>query len=134
LVGNPKTGFKRSIGEWFNTNAYDWSGTCAYYSNLRDDSGSPYSGEPSKSFGTAPRYSSAVRGPDFDNLDASLQKEFSLPHLGEQGRLRLQLDAFNLPNHPEFLPPVGTASPEFGEILGTRNNGRVVQLGIHAAF
>jgi hypothetical protein len=134
LVGNPKTGFKRSIGEWFNTNAYDWSGTCAYYSNLRDDSGSPYSGEPSLSFGTAPRYSSAVRGPDFDNLDASLQKEFSLPHLGEQGRLRLQLDAFNLPNHPEFLPPVGTASPEFGEILGTRNNGRVVQLGIHAAF
>jgi hypothetical protein len=132
-IANPETGFKRGIGEWFNTNAFDWKGTCAYYSNLYD-SGNPYSGNPAFSFGNTPRFSSEIRAPDIDNLDASLQKEFSLPYIGEQGRLRIQLDAFNMPNHPEFSPPVGSASPQFGQILGTRNNGRVVQLGAHLAF
>jgi hypothetical protein len=135
-VGNPEAGFKRGVGSngtWFNTNAYDWEGTCAYYSNLYD-SGNPYSGNPAYSFGNTPRYSSVIRAPDVDNLDASLQKEFSLPHFGEQGRLRIQLDAFNALNHPEFSPPVGTASAQFGEILSTRNGGRVVQLGAHLAF
>jgi hypothetical protein len=75
-----------------------------------------------------------VRGPDYNNLDASLQKAFDIPYIGEQGRLRLQLDGFNVLNHPAFLPPVGAASPQFGQILGTRNNGRVVQLGAHLAF
>ena len=136
-IANPEAGFTRGIGAngtWFNTNAFDWSGTCAYYGNLHDASGNPYSGDPSLSFGNTPRYLSAVRAPDIDNLDASLQKEFDLPFLGEQGRLRIQFDGFNLPNHPEFSPPIGTASPQFGQILGTRNGGRVVQLGAHLAF
>jgi len=133
-VGNPQSGFKRSINEWFNTNAFDWSGTCAYYSNLRDDSGSPYSGEPSLSFGNTPRYSDNVRAPGVNNLDASLQKEFSLPWIGEQGRLRLQFDGFNILNHPNFSPPIGLASAQFGQILSTRNPGRVVQLGAHLTF
>jgi hypothetical protein len=135
-IGNPEAGFTRGVstkGTWFNTNAFDWEGTCAYYSNLYD-SGNPYSGNPADSFGNTPRYSSEIRAPDVDNLDASLQKEFNLPHLGEQSRLRIQLDAFNVPNHPEFSPPVGIDSPQFGEILGTRNGGRVVQLGAHLAF
>jgi hypothetical protein len=132
-IANPETGFKHGIGEWFNTNAFDWKGTCAYYSNLYD-SGNPYSGNPAYSFGNTPRYLSAVRAPDIDNLDASIQKEFSLPYLGEQGRLRIQLDGFNALNHAEFSPPVGTASSQFGQILGTRNGGRVVQLGAHLAF
>ncbi len=133
-VGNPGTGFKRSINEWFNTNAFDWSGTCAYYSNLRDDSGSPYSGEPSLSFGDTPRYSDDVRAPGVNNLDASLQKDFNLPWIGEQGRLRLQFDGFDILNHPEFSPPIGLASAQFGQVLSTRNSGRVVQLGAHLTF
>lgn len=133
-VGNPRAGFTRGIGEWFNTNAFDWSGTCAYYSNLRDDSGSPDSGEPSLSFGDTPRYSDNVRAPGINNLDASLQKDFGIPWLGEQARLRLQFDGFNFLNHPQFSPPVGTASAQFGQILGTRNSGRVVQLGAHLTF
>ncbi|MGD0479698.1 MAG: TonB-dependent receptor [Terracidiphilus sp.] len=135
-IGNPEAGFKRGVGSsgtWFNTNAFDWKGTCAYYSNLYD-SGNPYSGNPAYSFGNTPRYSSVIRAPDVDNLDASLQKELSLPHFGEQGRLRIQLDAFNALNHPEFSPPVGTASAQFGQVLSTRNGGRVVQLGAHLTF
>jgi hypothetical protein len=132
-VGNPHLR-GRSIHQWFNTDAYDWSGTCAYYSNLRDDSGNPYQGDPKLSFGNTPRYSNDIRAPRYDNLDASMQKEFPLPFIGEQGKLRLQFDGFNILNHPEFLPPVGIASPQFGQILGTRNNGRVVQLGAHLAF
>ena len=133
LVGNPEAVSSRSIHSWFNTNAFDWKGTCAYYSNLYD-SENPYSGDPAYSFGNTPRYLGNVRGPDYNNLDASLQKAFDIPYIGEQGRLRLQLDGFNVLNHPAFLPPVGAASPQFGQILGTRNNGRVVQLGAHLAF
>jgi outer membrane receptor protein involved in Fe transport len=135
LIGNPTSVAHRGISQWFNTDAFDWSGTCAYYGNLKHpEGGSPYYAVPSMAFGTTPRYLGNVRAPAVNNLDASIQKEFNLPWIGEQGRLRLQLDAFNLPNHPEFSPPVGTASPQFGQILGTRNNGRSVQLGIHAEF
>jgi hypothetical protein len=133
-IGNPQSGFHRSLHEWFNTDAFDWASTCAYTSNLFDSSTNRYFGEASLAFGNAPRNSTDVRAPRASNLDASIQKEFSLPYVGEQGKLRLQMDAFNLPNHPEFLPPVGTASATFGQITGTRNPGRVIQLGAHLSF
>jgi len=139
LTGNPSLS-NRSRNEWFNTNAFDWSGTWENYTKTVNGQSISVTPHPegqsiaSMAFGNAPRFLSSVRSPSISNLDASIQKEFKIPYVGDQGRLRLQLDAFNALNHTEFAPPVSTASPQFGQILSTRNNGRVVQLGVHAAF
>jgi hypothetical protein len=120
----------QTINAWFNTNAFDWSGTCTYSSNLLHPEGSAV---PSLEYGTTPRFFTNLRAPAVNNLDFSLQKEFKVP-LGEQGRLRVRADAFNSLNHTQFGYPDVTSDGNFGKITSTRIPARVVQLGLHLYF
>jgi len=131
LIGNPlPPGFHQTIAHWFDTNAMDFSGTCPV-AGLVDLTGP---GDPNKAFGNSPRYYSNIRNPGVNNLDFSLQKDFGLP-LGEQTRLKFQMDAFNVLNHPQFAPPNNDPTgTNFGGITSTSTNNRVLQLGVHLYF
>jgi hypothetical protein len=57
----------------------------------------------------------AFRGPGFFSVDISLARYFSLPWLGEAGRLGLRADAFNLLNHSNLGNPQPLIEqPDFG--------------------
>ena len=131
MIGNPRpAGFKPTIGSWFNTQAFDFSGTCPA-SNLVDLTG-PFN--PTKAFGNAPRYFSNIRNPGVDNLDFALGKDFRIP-LGESTRLKFEADFYNGPNHPQFGPAVADGtSPIFSSIFSTSINNRSIQLGLHLYF
>jgi len=57
----------------------------------------------------------AFTGPGFYSLDLSLARAFSLPWLGESGRLRVRADAYNVLNHANLgNPDVQLYDPAFG--------------------
>lgn len=61
-------------------------------------------------------------GPGFGNLDLSLAKTFSIRHLGEQARLTVRADAFNLFNHANLQNPeanLGSSSANLSSLFGT---------------
>lgn len=134
LIGDPlPKGFQRSTLQWFNTQAFDWSGTWVWTPNLIQNNllnGYP---NPAYGMGNTPRFFSKVRAAGVDNVDFSLQKDTKL-RFGDQTYLRLQIDSFNTLNHPEFGPPDSSADANFGLVLYTRNNGRVLQLGMNLSF
>jgi len=131
VIGNPlPAGFHQTVAHWFNTSAFDFSGTCPA-SGLVKFAPTP---DVTKAFGNAPRYFSNIRNPGVNNLDFSVQKDFKIP-AGEQTRLSLSADFFNLPNHPQFAEP--NADPtvgNFGQISRTALNSRTIQLGLHLYF
>jgi hypothetical protein len=91
LAGNPNAGPKTAPA-WFNTTAF--SLPSAY------------------TFGNAPR--NAVAGPGLLEGDASLQKVWPLKDLMS---LQFRVDAYNVPNHPNFSLP--------GRTFGASNFGVV---------
>ena len=131
MIGDPlPAGFDQTLDHWFDTRAFDFSGTCPAQ-NLVVTS---FPGDPAKAFGNAPRYFSNIRNPGVNNVDLSLQKDFG-PGVGDQRRLRFRADFFNLFNHPQFGEAVSDPTDaNFGRILRTSVNNRTVQLGLHAYF
>jgi hypothetical protein len=132
MVGDPlPSGFHQTVDHWFDTSAFDWSGTWPSDNLTHNPS---YTGpeDITKAFGNAPRYFGNLRSPRVNNLDLSLQKEFKLP--GEQTKLRFQMDAFNLPNHPQFSAPGTLGDSNFGRISSTSLANRTIQLGLHLYF
>ena len=131
MIGNPlPSGFRQTPDHWFDTSAFDFSGTCPA-AGLVDLTG-PF--DVTKAFGNAPRYFSNIRNPGVNNFDFSLQKDFKIP-AREQTRLTFSADFFNLPNHPEFAEP--NADPlvsNFGQISRTALSSRTIQLGLHLYF
>jgi len=77
----------RSIDEWFNTAAFGYA---------------PYG-----TFGTASRYLSYMRAPDFNNADLGILKNWSLPR---ETRIQFRAEMFNAFNHPQFYSPNGSYS------------------------
>ena len=83
----------------------------------------------------------SLRGPGFANLDVALSKFFTLH---ESARLELRGEAFNAFNHPNYLNPVGTSqlipqvaalnSPTAGQITGTANDARTLQIAAKITF
>ncbi len=68
----------------------------------------------SQPFGNAPRNS--VRGPGFWQLDVVAGKEFPLP-VGDQTRIQIRIEAFNVLNRTNFRGPIGNRSnAAFGTI------------------
>jgi len=64
----------------------------------------------------------SFRGPGLANLDLSISRTLSLKQFGEQTRVTLRADAFNVLNHPNLLNPEaylgnGTKSQSFGIAL-----------------
>jgi hypothetical protein len=93
VVGNPNLPH-RNIQQWFNTAAIA--------------APAPYT------FGDAPRFSSNVRAPGFDNWDASLQKVWELH---ESLRLQGRAEFYNIFNHPNFYAPdTNLGDGSFGSI------------------
>jgi hypothetical protein len=131
MIGNPlPSGFHQTIQHWFDTSAFDFSGTCPV-PGLVDLTGP---GDPTKAFGNAPRFFSNIRVPGMNNVDFSLQKDFKIP-LREQMRLTFQADMFNALNHPQFgSPGTDPTNATFGAITYTAVNNRTVQLGLHLYF
>ena len=86
---------------------------------------------PAEPFGNAPRNS--VRGPDFWQMDLVAGKEFPLP-IGDQTRIQVRLEAFNVLNKTNFRGPNGNRSnTAFGTIQSTYD-ARQLQLGIKVLF
>ncbi len=131
MIGDPvPAGFNQTVGRWFDTSAFDFSGTCPAENLVV----TTFPGDPTKAFGNAPRYFSNIRNPGVNNVDLSLQKDFGLPG-GDQRRLRIRADFFNLFNHPQFGEPVSDpTNANFGRVLRTSVNNRTVQLGLHLYF
>jgi hypothetical protein len=131
MIGNPlPSGFHQTIQHWFNTAAFDFSGTCPA-AGLVDLTGP---GDPTKAFGNAPRYFPNIRVPGVNNIDFSLQKDFRIP-VGESTRLKFEADLYNALNHPQFGAPVSDPlQATFGTINYTSINNRSIQLGLHLYF
>lgn len=131
MIGNPlPTGFQQNVQHWFDTSAFDFSGTCPAPNLVALTGGF----DPTKAFGNAPRYFSNIRNPGLNNIDFSLQKDFSLP-VGESTKLTFQVDAFNALNHPQFGPAVADpTNSTFGTLNSTSENMRTLQLGLHLYF
>ena len=128
-VGNPQLS-QRNLNQWFNTSAFDWSGTIVFSKNLQQLYGAA---NPQYAFGDQRRYSAIVRAPNYDNLDISLQKETRIPWR-DKTSLVIQMDAFDALNHPIFAAPDGLANANFGKITGARGGPRVIQLSAHFMF
>jgi len=131
MIGNPlPAGFQQTTQHWFNTQAFDFSGT-APAPGLVNLTGP---GDPTKAFGNSPRYFSNVRVPGVNNIDFSLQKDFRIPK-GEQTRLAFRADFYNAVNHPQFAAPNSDpAVGNFGTITSTAIPNRTIQLGLHLYF
>jgi hypothetical protein len=84
---------------------------------------------------TLPQTLSWVRGDGFNNLDASLLKDF---HFTESAYLQLRFETFNTLNHPVFANPniSSPTSSNFGYITSTTSNSlpRQIQIGGRIVF
>jgi len=86
VIGNVHAA-NRSVDEWFNTAAFGYA---------------PYG-----TFGTASRYLSYMRAPDFNNADLGISKNWILPR---ETRIQFRAEMFNAFNHPQFYSPNGSYS------------------------
>ena len=91
-----------------------------------------------------------VFGPHYLDTDATLLKAFTMPHLGDQGKLEVGMTAFNLLNHPNFGLPnatidqtaqfglstvaVGPPTSIYGAGLGGDPSVRIFELNARVLF
>lgn len=99
------------------------------------DGSSFYNGQYYDHYRTLPQTMSWVRSDGYNNLDASILKNFNFT----EGRyLQLRFETFNTLNHPIFNPPniSSATSSTFGLITATTKNSlpRQVQLGARIVF
>ena len=107
VPGQPNGVPHRSINEWFNTARFT---------------------EAIGHYGNAPRNPSWVVSPSNNPLEFEVKRTFTMP-FSEQQKLSLQLQAFNLFNHPQFgAPNANVSSGSFGTISSTTLDNREVQL------
>jgi hypothetical protein len=102
-------------GSWFNACAFAAPATVSFGDEGRD----------------------ALIGPGLAQLDLELMKSFTLG--GENRRLEVRAQAFNLLNHPNFdLPNANFDSPAFGAIQSANafanEPPRQIQLGLRYSF
>ncbi|MGH7869102.1 MAG: hypothetical protein ACREP9_16050, partial [Candidatus Dormibacteraceae bacterium] len=120
-------------GQWFNT--------CA---DLLDNNGNYYQSgcNPGEkvvwvqaqnfTYGNAPRYLSNLRTDCTRNVDFALAKSIQAT---EALRVEVRADAFNLFNTPIFGSPDSfLTDPTFGQVFGTNNSPREIQLGLRLSF
>lgn len=107
----PPSGDTRTTKQWFNP--------CAFKT--------PADG----TLGDAPR--NFMQAQRFWNLDASLFRMFPIR---ETFQMRVDLEAFNVLNHPVFAAPAATSTTTstFGVITGLQNKNRILQIAVKAQF
>jgi hypothetical protein len=113
IIGDPKLPSDRPraqlVKQWFNTSAFAFPGNGVL-------------GNASKSVGT---------GPGFADFDTSLLKDFNV----EKHTLQFRSQFFNIFNRPNFSIPNGSrGGATFGQISGTVNGGRFIQLSLRYMF
>jgi len=101
-----------SINEWFDVSAFQTP--------------APYT------FGDSGR--NILRGPNWRSLDANLGKTFPIGVLGEGGGLEFRIDAFDLPNHPNFGQPNANIGTSGAGIISSANTSRNLQLTARLHF
>lgn len=84
ITGSTKVAHK-SVDEWFNTGAFSY----ASYGT----------------FGTASRFLSHMRAPDYNNVDMGIMKNWALE---KEMRIQFRAELFNTFNHPQFYTPSGS--------------------------
>jgi hypothetical protein len=99
----------------------------AYFDKARIATASP------NTFGTLGR--NALFGPGFANIDISLTKSWPLPFIGESGKFEYRFEAFNLFNATHMSNPnTGITNSNFGKILGTDGDPRILQMALKVAW
>lgn len=112
VSGNPNS-FQRSLKEWFNK--------ADYSENLPG------------TYGNAGRNS--LTGPGGYEPDLAVFRDFRYGIHDKPQTIEFRLEAFNAINHPEFSNPSATfTSAQFGQILSTANNARIMQLSFKYVF
>jgi hypothetical protein len=108
-----------TISEWFNT--------------------ADFVNPPSWTYGNVSRDLPNVRAPGIVNIDLTASKSFQII---ERLRLQIRGEAFNIANHPNFLPPNGAFVPgtnglnssgTFGTITAARDP-RIIQVAMKLIF
>jgi hypothetical protein len=104
--------------------------TVQFFSNLSNAEGAftaPIAGGPGNR--------NVLNGPNYWELDLSILKDFTMPWSDNQ-KLQFRCDAFNVFNHTDFgQPGVSLINPAtFGNITGTSNSARQLQLGLKYSF
>jgi hypothetical protein len=80
-------------------------------------------------YGTLGRNS--LVGPGYANYDMSLTKGWPLRFIGEGGMIEYRFEAFNLLNATHLgLPNTGLTSSNYGKILSTDGDPRILQMGL----
>ena len=70
-------------------------------------------------------------GPGYANVDMSLAKGWGLPFMGDKGRFEYRFEAFNLFNATHLgNPNTGLTNTNFGKILGTDGEPRILQMAL----
>jgi hypothetical protein len=83
-------------------------------------------------YGNTSRTLGFLRNPRYNNIDASLFKEFSI--IGDV-KSQLRLEAFNALNHPIFSgPATSVTGSNFGTITSQSNNPRQIQIALKVIF
>jgi hypothetical protein len=112
VSGNPND-ISRSLKNWFNTTDYS--------KNLPG------------TYGNAGRNS--LVGPGGYEPDMSVYRDFPYEMFHKSQLFELRAEAFNVINHPEFSNPTATfTSAQFGQILSTANNARIMQFAAKYVF
>jgi hypothetical protein len=108
-VGDPRTGFARSIDQWFNTGAF-----------ARPAAGT---------FGSSGR--NILDGPSQVSFDLSLFKTF---RLSERSAMQFRAEAFNAFNNTPFNQPGSTVgTPTYG-LIQSAGDPRAIQLALKLRF
>jgi hypothetical protein len=112
VSGDPNEGGARTAEQWFNPSVFALP--------------APFT------FGNSGR--NTVLAPGYADVDAAIQKDISLRTLGNDVRLELRWEVFNLLNHVNFDVPNRVAfTPNFGRIFSA-GPARQMQLGLKLIF
>ena len=114
LVNGDPTTSNPGPGAWFNTSVFSLL--------------------PAYTRRTNPWYYSGIRGPQFFNIDGTLNKDFSIT---ERVKVRMHLDAFNALNNMNWgNPNMTVGSSQFGKStdIYPQDYGRRLQLGLRVTF
>jgi hypothetical protein len=69
-------------------------------------------------------------------MNTSLSKSFKVPHLGEQSKLQIRMDAIDVLNHPNFgsVQTGVTPAPTSAGVISSAISSRNIQLGARLVF